>query len=74
MHDVDASANLGHAQWEASTAPIGEPEAPSKVFWRCVSCGVVVGFWAPGHGSDPTSTADAPPANVGAYSGRVCGT
>lgn len=72
MHDVDSAINLGHAQWESATAPAGEADLESKVFWRCVRCGFVVGFWREGHGSTPTADDTAPPDNVGAYTGQVC--
>ncbi len=72
MHDVDPAINLGHAQWESATAPAGEADAGSKVFWRCVRCAHVVGYWLDGYGSSPTSTTTEPPANVGIYAGEVC--
>jgi hypothetical protein len=72
-HPVDPSQSLGHAAWSPVAAPAGEDGA-THVFWSCDACGAIVGFWRPGHGSEPTSTEDAPPADVGAYAGRVCGT
>lgn len=56
----------GHILWVLDSADA------EKVRWRCAACGVVVEFWRPGLGSTPTSTEDAPPSNVGAYSGRIC--
>ena len=72
MPAVDPQMNLGHAAWSITTAPAGEADAASKVFWHCDSCGVVVGFWRAGHGSEPTADESAPPANVGVYSGKIC--
>ncbi len=74
MFSRKAEDNLGHVQWELAATPVNESNAESKVFWRCCSCGVVVGFWLEGHGSQPTSIADIPPDNVGVYSGKMCGT
>lgn len=74
MFKRKAEDNLGHVLWEPTIAPPEEQDALNKVFWRCCSCGVVVGFWLEGYGSFPTSIADIPPDNVGMYSGKVCGT
>lgn len=73
MFSVDPGTNLGHAAWSLTAAPAGE-DGSTHVFWACASCGAIVGFWRPGHGSEPTSTEDAPPADVGVYTGKICGT
>jgi hypothetical protein len=69
---VNPQTNMGHAAWSITTAPAGEADAASKVFWACDACGVIVGFWRAGHGSTPTSDETAPPDDVGAYSGQLC--
>ncbi len=72
MFEVSPDKNLGHRQWESCTAPVGEQDTDKKTYWRCCSCGFVVGFWLEGHGSAPTSSPASPPENVGEYSGMFC--
>ena len=74
MFELVPDSNLGNRPWEACEAPVGESDVDKKAFWRCCSCGFVVGFWLEGYGSTPISSKEQPPDNVGIYTGTSCNT
>lgn len=72
MFLVEPENNQGHLTWEHGTAPSGEQDVDKKKYWRCNRCGAIVGFWLDGYGSEPTSSLDKPPENIGVYTGSFC--